>query len=90
MSDSLSYKIVIIPVDNAFGFDWMADGVAGTGKITGRASCASSELTTPKLGARNEVTERETMVGIDDGDGVVLLACCNNCFNRTFCVSSDL
>lgn len=25
---------------------------AGTGGITGRASCASSELTTPRLGAR--------------------------------------
>lgn len=65
----------------------MDDGVAGTGKITGRASCASSELTTPKLGARNDVTVRE-MVGIDDG--VVLLACCSNCLSRTFCDSSDL
>lgn len=68
----------------------MADGVDGTGKITGRANCASRELTTPRLGARNDVTERETMVGNDDGDGVVLLACCNSCFSRTFCVSSDL
>lgn len=72
------------------GFDWIVFGVAGAGRITGRASCASSELTTPKLGARNDGPDRDTMVGIDDGVGVVLLACCNNCFNKTFCDSSGL
>lgn len=57
--------------------------------MTGRANCASSELTTPRLGARSDVTERETIVGKDDGVGVLLLPeFCNSCLSSTFCESS--
>lgn len=70
-----------------FGFDWMVFGVDGTGNTAGLANCASNELTTPRLGARNDVTERDTIVGIGDA---VLPEFCSNCLSRTFCESSDL
>lgn len=70
----------------------MAFGCAGTGGMTGRANCASSELTTPRLGARNEeVTARDTIVGNCDEDGELFVPeFCSNCLSKTFCESSDL
>lgn len=65
----------------------------GTGGITGRASCASSELTTPRLGARTLGTVREAIATELGGLGGVFpveVEFCKSCFNRTFCVSSDL
>lgn len=42
------------------------DSLAGTGGITGLASCASNELTSPKLGALTFITLRpgKTVVGV--------------------------
>lgn len=90
LQNKIQYFNGKLPEAIEFGFDWMVLWVVWTGKMTGLANWASSELTTPKLGARNEVTDRETIVGNDDGVGVVLLACCSNCFNSTFCESSGL
>lgn len=77
---------------NDCGDDRSEDNVAVTGGITGRANCASNELTTPKLGARTVVTGRVIVLeGV--GDGVLLFPeFCSNCFSNTFCefcVSSD-
>lgn len=71
----------------------IAGGFADGG-ITGRASCASSELTTPKLGARWLVIRLGTLRPIGDGagDDAAELApplFCNSCFSNTFCESSD-
>lgn len=64
---------------------------AGTGGMTGRANCASNELTTPRLGARtDEVTARDTLVGNCDCDGELFVPeFCSNCLSKTFCESSD-
>lgn len=45
--------------------------VAGTGGITGRASCASKLLTKPKLGARTFITLRDDRAEAVVEDGAV-------------------
>lgn len=65
----------------------------GTGGITGRASWASRELTTPRLGARTFVTERDCIGTEFDTLGGAFpedVEFWRSCFNNTFCVSSDL
>lgn len=52
---------------------------AGTGGMTGRASCASSELTTPRLGARMLGTLRLDMDTLDDGCCCCCWFCCWFC-----------
>lgn len=70
-------------------FDCNDVGVAGTGGMTGRANCASNELTTPSDGARIEVTDRDTMADGGVGVGALLLPeFCSNCLSSTFCDSS--
>lgn len=70
---------------------WIAGGFADGG-ITGRASCASRELTTPKLGARWLVIKLGTGRAIAEGvgDGVELEPVFwRSCFKRTFWLSDS-